>query len=564
MRLRFLAVILLISPILLISTVNVPSAYAAPSVLIQKIWGGGQLDEAHAVTTDASGNIYVAGFTASYGPGSPSCRSLVLLKYSSLGSLLLQKLWYNGSYVENIAGIVVDSSGNILISGNVLTTCGGGFENGFLIKLDSLGNLVWQKGLFQNPDSIFYGVVVDSTGDAYVTGYFQNGPIGFQDVLLIKFDSATGNVVWQKAWGGGSTDAGYGLAIDSAGNVYVTGLTISFGPSGQNAFLLKFDSSGNLVLKKILGNGGQNGQGVAVDSLGNIYLAGSTSTVGGKLLLMKLDSGGGITWQKTWGGSNGTDNAYSLALDSAGNLEVAGGTSSYGDGGSCGFMCVYPDVLLLRVSTTGNLVSSLVLGSHAVDFEVAYGAADLYGNMIAVGSISGAGPYHVGSGNNTMGAISLASTSSISDTLASTSYPLPSIPSGATYAVSGSQSYSAGRDMIMLRYGETPNVSFATTPGSVGSIKFNGTTYTNGQSVNVTFGNATATATAPSGYTFNGWTTTGGVSVSSPSSTTVQVRVAGSGTLKANFTGSAPLTPLSLLLGVLIAAPVLLVRRRKS
>lgn len=107
-------------------------------------------------------------------------------------------------------------------------------------------------------------------------------------------------------------------------------------------------------------------------------------------------------------------------------------------------------------------------------------------------------------------------------------------------------------------------VTFATNPGSTGSINFNGTTYTNGQNVNVTFGNATAIAMASPGYHFTGWSVTGGLSTAS-NTTTTAVTVHGAGSLKANFAPLASsIPPFTILLTTLGMAPILLLKRRQK
>jgi len=162
---------------------------AQSSVLVQSLWGGSYADYANAVTTDRAGNIYVAGGTTSYGPGSPTCASLSILKYSPLGNLLWQRLWSNGSFAY-ATGIALDGSGNIYITGVLYTTCNG-HSDGLLLKLDPGGNLLWQKIISQSPDSNFNALAVDASGNVFVTGYYGNGEgiYSYSDVLIMRFNS---------------------------------------------------------------------------------------------------------------------------------------------------------------------------------------------------------------------------------------------------------------------------------------------------------------------------------------------------------------------------------------
>jgi len=510
------------------------SVAAQPSVLMQRVWGGNYSDTAQAVTTDQQGSIYLAGTTSSYGPYSPGCDAISILKYSALGSLLSQRLWTNGSLVQ-VASIGVDPSGDVYIAGSVYTNNCNGYWSGLLVKLDSGGNLAWAKTISQATDSQFNGLAVDASGNAFVTGLYYTGPAGSNDVLIMKFNS-TGGLVWQKAWGGNSYDYGSGITLDSADNLYIAGTTNSFGPSGNNMVLLKLDSSGNLLFQKITGSGAQTGKSVGVDSSGNIYEVGSTS-IGGqaKILLLKFDPTGGLSWQKTWGGSR-TDIANGLVVDSSGNLDIAGYTNSYGAGGTCFNppTNICNDILMLKLDSSANLLSQLVYGSPGVN-DQALGVADSFGSPIAAGYVSAGPPYWPGSGNTTLVTSSYSVSSAGNSTLGLPTPPIVDTHGGSVYTTIGSQNYSASQDEFMIKYGDQPRLSFAIAPSKTGTISFNGTIYAIGQTFNIPAGNAAVIATPASGYSFTRWNETGGVFVSNSTSSTTQVTVAGSGTLTAQF-----------------------------
>ncbi len=509
---------------------NTGPVAAQSTVLVQRIWGGAYNAYARAVATDRMGNVYVVGDTNSYGPGSPSCLAMSILKYSPSGTLLWQKLWWNGSYAEP-NGVTVDSSGNVYIAGVVFGTCNG-YEYGLLVKLDSGGSIVWQKTI-ESTDSVFSGIAVDASGNIFVTGTQPNAVGGYENLLVMRFDT-NGALVWQRTWGGGANGGDYGQAItlDSSDDVYAVGTTYSFTPYPAMA-LVKFDSSGNLVFQKIIGRGIQFGYGVALDPSGNIYAAGTTKNgAATNILLVKFDPTGGPVWQKTWGG-NKTDVPADLAIGSSGDIEIAGSTDSYGAGGTCNpSICNYNDMLLLELDESGNILTQLVLGTTGMQESLA-AVADSFGTMVAVGQVSSAPPYQTGTGNNTLANSSLTISSQGNSTLGQPSIRVTNTNGGSLITPSGSQTFAGSTDEIMLRYGDHPRLTFNTTP-SAGTITFNGTTYSNGQSI-TTLGNGTVTANPPSGYTFTGWNTTGGIFVSSATSNTAQATVAGSGTLTAKF-----------------------------
>lgn len=545
------------------------AATSGSGILFQKTWGGSNVDTGQAVAIDSAGNIYVAGLTYSYGFGAPTCPSIVILKYSAFGDLLWQKLWYNGTSLT-IDSLTADSSGNVYIGGTVRNAaCGSGGTAvpAVLIKLNNQGTLQWQMALESvNAGSpVFRSLATDSSGDIYAVGnvYYPHGAGGY-DMLAVKFNATTGSVLWERTWGGASEENGNGAAIDLSGNLLISGYTYSFGPSTVNAVLLGLTPSGTFLFNKIIGNGGETATGLAIDKAGNAYLAGWTPYRGSlDMMLLKFDSSTSLTWQRAWGGSNGTDTARGVTVDSSGNPVMVGNTNSYGWGGSC-FLGVCTNLALVRVSSSGIVLSSLVLGAYPS--TVGYGvAADPYGMVTAVGYVNRAPPYSIGSGNSTTGTLSLAITTLGNSTLGTPAFRVSTVLNGVISNVSGSQSYAGGADILMLKYGAQPQVTFATNPLGV-FIIFNGTTFFNGQTASFPMGNATAAALPPTGYTFTSWTSTGGLILTSASKNPTNVTIAGPGTLTANFTklATTPIEPNALLLATLITTvSVILIRRRR-
>ena len=154
---------------------------------------------------------------------------------------------------------------------------------------------------------------------------------------------------WNKTWGGLANDNGYGIAADSSGNLFITGDTNSYGAANQDAFLLKYDSSGNLEWNKTWGGSlGDFGRGVAVDSSGNIFITGDTNrgTAGPDVFLLKYDSSGNFQWEKTWGGF-ATDIGRGVAVDGSGNVFITGHNNQGGNPGSGA------DVFLFKYDSSG-------------------------------------------------------------------------------------------------------------------------------------------------------------------------------------------------------------------
>jgi len=289
-----------------------------------KTWGGTGLDYGRALVVDSSASAYLAGYTDSFGAGRSD---VLLLKYGSGGNLLWQKTWGRDKDDEARA-VCVDSLGNLYVTG--YTDSGGlpgSREDFLLLKYDALGSLLWQRAWGGAEPDEAYAVAVDAGGNVYVAGYTSSFGNNYQDAVLLKC-SSDGELVFSKTWG---TDLGEERAcaveVDSVGNVYLAGYTKSFGAGGWDVLLLKYDASGNLVWEKTWG-GSKDEIAVALrlDSAGNLYAAGWSASFcasGRDLLLLKWDSGGNLVFSKTWGGLT-TKEASDLAVDASGNVFVAG------------------------------------------------------------------------------------------------------------------------------------------------------------------------------------------------------------------------------------------------
>jgi hypothetical protein len=231
---------------------------AAGSALVYSTYLGGSGEESSGgIAVDSSGNAYVTGSTPS--TNFPTANALYatnggadafVAKLNATGSALVYCTYLGGSGLDVGPDISVDSSGNAYVTGFTNSTdfptanalyasYGGGNLDAFVAKLNAAGSaLVYSTYLGGSGEDLGHGIAVDSSGNAYVTGYTlsTNFPTanalyatqgGGNDGFIAKLNAAGSALVYSTYLGGSGDDAGYGIAVDSSGNAYVTGLTNS-------------------------------------------------------------------------------------------------------------------------------------------------------------------------------------------------------------------------------------------------------------------------------------------------------------------------------------------------
>jgi len=246
-------------------------------------------------------------------------------------------------------GIAVDANGNLYVTGVSESTWGdpirpwAGNGDAFVAKLDKNGALLWNTFLGGNATDSGSGIAVDASGNVYVTGSsagtWGDPPpgAGTGDVFVAKLDT-NGALLWNSFLGG---DYGFGITIDASGNVFVTGSSYAtwgnpIRPySGyRDAFVAKLDTGGALLWNSFLGGTTYDeGKGIAVDSNGNVFVAGHSYGSWGDPIgpwaeswdgfVAKLDTDGNLTWNTFFGGA-GFDWSWGIAADANNNVVITG------------------------------------------------------------------------------------------------------------------------------------------------------------------------------------------------------------------------------------------------
>jgi len=178
-------------------------------------------------------------------------------------------------------------------------------------------------------------MAVDQHGNVYVTGESLGSGPGF-DIATIKYDSS-GNELWVARYDGSAnkSDGSRDIAVDPSGNIYITGYSAVAGGS-QDYITIKYDSNGNKIWEAKYDcptNGGDKARAIALDSFQNVYVTGESSDGGAiaDIATVKYDSKGNEVWAARYNSpGDGVDRTHSIALDSYGNVYVAGESSQTG------------------------------------------------------------------------------------------------------------------------------------------------------------------------------------------------------------------------------------------
>jgi uncharacterized delta-60 repeat protein len=309
-------------PALLYSQVN--------TVWVRGYNGPGNYDDSgKAIAVDSSGNVYITG--PSYGSGSNY--DYVTIKYNSNGDTVWVRR-YNGpgDSTDYTTSLAIDRQNNVYVTG--YSTGLGSSTDYATIKYNPNGDTLWVRRYNGpgNDEDKANAIAVDTLGNVYVTGY-SKGASSSADYTTIKYNSI-GETLWIRRYNGlGSDgDAAYALAIDGQGNVYVTGQ--SWGSGGNDDYVtIKYNSNGDTVWVRRYDAGQDLACAIAVDDSGNIYVTG-TSYVLSTLwdyLTIKYNSNGDTAWVRKYNGpANNNDDARAIKVDNLGNVYVTGASGGSG------------------------------------------------------------------------------------------------------------------------------------------------------------------------------------------------------------------------------------------
>ncbi len=423
--------------------------------------GGAGSETGRSIAVDSSGNAYITGQTLSpeypttsgtYDTTHNESTDVFVSKLNAAGSGLIYSTFIGGNNSDGGTSIAIDAAGNAYLTGVTGTdypTTAGAFDttsNGgndvFLTKLNAAGSgLIYSTYIGGSGNDVSTGITIDSTGNAYLTGYTDDtgSPItdypttggafdtthnGDIDVFATKLNAGGSALIYSTYIGGSGVDLGNDIAIDAAGNAYLTGETpdaaTDFPTTGgafdtthngdTDVFVTKLNAGGTALIYStfIGGSGFDQVTGIAIDATNNAYLTGGTfdaptdypTTAGAfdtthdgfeDVFVTKLNAGGSALIYSTFIGGNLFDHGNGIAIDSSGNAYLTGYTSNSDT--------IYPttagaydtthngsdDVFVTKLNATGSaLVYSTFIGGSGTDSGLGI-ATDSAGNVYLVG-----------------------------------------------------------------------------------------------------------------------------------------------------------------------------------
>jgi hypothetical protein len=238
--------------------------------------------------------------------------------------------------------------------------------NGQPDEVDVCGSAsTFAKTIGGSGDDFAHSITQSSDGGYVVAGETRSFGAGDWDIYVVKLDSS-GNVIWTKTIGGSSSDFATSIIQSSDGGYIVAVNTWSFGAGNYDIYVVKLDSSGNVIWTKTIGGSNwDEAQSIIQSSDGGYVVAGKTWSFGAgsaDFYVVKLDSAGNVLWTKTIGGIGDEAWGDSIIQSSDGGYVVVGHTQSFGAGGV--------DMYVVKMDANGNVCFSQNITNYSVSSNV--------------------------------------------------------------------------------------------------------------------------------------------------------------------------------------------------
>ena len=396
-----------------------------PVLIWATYYGGTKSDLCYSIKAADSGNVLITGYATStsgiatkgaYQTSNAGTTDAYIAKFNTAGAMVWAT-YYGGGSDDQAKSITLDDSGNIYLTGLTFSTnsslatkgayqsSNAGNADVFLAKFTNSGKRIWST--FYGGSASEYGLslAIGKAGNVYVSGLstsssamgtsgtYQSSNNGGNDGYIAKFTNS-GNLIWGTYIGGSNYDRAGGIALGDSDNIFITGLTSSTSNiattgafqktigSTYDAYIAKFDSTGNIFWASYMGGSSDDiAYGIAITDSDNFYITGNSSSSSGIATTgayqTTLKGGGPNSFiekfstkgKRIWGTYYGLNNngAYSAAMGDSGNIYIAGyytNSTGYGLAFGAGF------------SKQGKFIWSTLLGDSGGQVANAICAGD--------------------------------------------------------------------------------------------------------------------------------------------------------------------------------------------
>lgn len=346
---------------------------------------GDNADRYNQMVTDASGNLYCAGYTVRAGQG----KDFLVAKLNVSGDTVWTRTYNHTANLDDEANfIALDASGDLIVAGYSDAGSSSTKTDILLAKYSALGVLQWTTRYnydTANEDDLPAGMHLDAAGNIFLTGRSDHDANNIDDCVTLKFSSA-GTLQWASRYDGGDTDRGAGIVADQSGGCIITGRT--FNGVNDDIITIAYSSAGATSWQMIFAGpaGDDRGQAIGRDATGNIYVAGIRANVDDDdYVTLKYNATGLLQWTKIFNGVD-NDRIATLKLDASGNAIVTG-QSDIDAGGNANY-----DFRTIAYSPAGTILWNVVTGNPVGQEDV---PGDMYidasGNVYVTGKSDAAG-----------------------------------------------------------------------------------------------------------------------------------------------------------------------------
>ncbi|MEO0141407.1 MAG: hypothetical protein ABIM88_07680 [candidate division WOR-3 bacterium] len=240
---------------------------------------------------------------------------------------------------------------------------GAGGADLLVIRLDSIGNIVWAKAYGGPGNDLGYSVAEMPDGGLAIVGETRSFGSGGLDILVIRTDP-TGNILWARTYGGPLDDQAQSVIVTADSGFAITGISRSYGAGNGDCILLRLNSNGALSWARAYGGSGLDLGASIIESSDGGFLVAGYAFVGGldeqaDIMVIKTNSSGGVSWARLYGGPS-SDYARGASETSSGDFIVAGSTYSFGSGEY--------DFMVMKINPSGSIIWARSFGDLDMDY----------------------------------------------------------------------------------------------------------------------------------------------------------------------------------------------------